>query len=308
MELRHLRYFVAVAEELNFRRAAERVRVAQPALSKQIKDLEHDVGAKLLARNTAGVALTDAGAVFLPEAQEILAHAERATVMAREAHSGWRGSLTVANVSAISASFMPAALSTFHARYPEVDVSLEEMLFPEQISALETGKIQVGFSIESGTPLPDQFERFKVLETEICVAMGENHAMANRSRVSLHDLEGERLLCFDPGTHPMHRDLIRRICTDRGVKPGRFKGVSSIESIHAMIEGDQGISFLAAASARRRRTEGVVYRPIKERGDDLRLELYAIWKRQDVSPLALNFVEVLRVVCGQKATTGTAAA
>lgn len=307
MELRHLRYFVAVAEELNYRRAAARVRVAQPALSKQIKDLEHDVGVRLLNRNTASVALTDAGAVFLDEAREILESAARAMELAREAHAGRRGKLTIANVSAISAGFMPATLSAFHTKYPEVDVSLEELMLPEQITALEAGEIQVGFTIEQGDPLPVQFERFKVLESELCVVLGRDHALAHRPRISMHDLAGERLLCFDPARHPMHRNVIQRIFAHRGVKPGRFKPVSSFESLQAMIEGDQGVSVLAASSGRRRGSDGVVFRPIKERGDDLRFELYAIWKRQGMSQLALNFVEVLRAVCGRQ-PAGTAAA
>ena len=307
MELRHLRYYVAVAEELSFRRAAERVRVAQPALSKQIKDLEYDVGAKLLDRNTAGVALTDAGAIFLVEAREILAHAERASAKAREAEAGSRGALTVANVSAISASFMPATLSEFHTRYPEVDVSLEELVLPEQIDALEAGKIQVGFTMGQGTPIPKHFEQFKVLESEICLAMGRDHPLARQKRVSLHDFESKQVLCFDPARYPLHRDMIRQIFDRRGVKCGRFKPVSSIESLHALIEGGQGVSFLAGTSDRRRSSDGVVFKPLRESGDDLRFELFAIWKRQQVSQLALNFVEVLRLVCGKKKTAKKAA-
>lgn len=301
MELRHLRYYVAVAEELSFRRAAERVRVAQPALSKQIKDLEYDVGAKLLDRNTAGVALTDAGATFLRAARDILERAERAIAEAREAESGNRGTLKVANVSAVSASFMPAALSAFHARYPDVDVTLEELMLPDQIAALDAGKVQVGFSVQlADGAFPDHLEHFKVLESEICVVLGSSHPLARKREIALADLVDERLLCIESGAHDLHRKRINALFATRGLKHGALKRVGSIESLQAMIEGDQGVSFLAPVKAAQRRTEGLAFRPIKGGGEDLRFELFAVWRRRGVSQLALNFVEVLRQVSGRQ--------
>lgn len=295
MELRHLRYFVAVAEELSFRRAAERVRVAQPALSKQIKDLEYEVGVRLLDRNTARVNLTDAGGVFLDEARELLERATEAVALAREAEAGRRGNLTVANVNAVCASFMPAALSAFHTRYPEVEVDLQEMMFPDQLMALEQGGVQVGFIVEDAQGIPAHLERFKVLKAEICVAMGRHHRLARRRRVSLHDLANERLLCFEVGKHDLHRKRIREIYAERGLKSGRFKAMNSLESLQAMIEGDQGVSFLAALPRGGQRD--IVYRPIKEHGVDLWFELHAVWRRDAVSKLAVNFVNILREVC-----------
>src|SRR4051812_45154916 len=114
MELRHLRYFVAVAEELNYRKASERLRVAQPALSSQIKDLEFDVGVRLLDRDTGGVRLTDAGAAFLEEARLILAHAEQAVAVARGAAKGRGGRATVGFFAPIFMGVMPAPLKADH--------------------------------------------------------------------------------------------------------------------------------------------------------------------------------------------------
>lgn len=298
MELRHLRYYVAVAEELSYRRAAERVRVAQPALSKQIKDLEFDVGVKLLNRNTAGVDLTDAGRVFLDAARDILERAEDAIELARDAEAGNRGHLTVANVSAVSAGFMPAALSAFHRKYPEVEVDLQELLLSDQMVALEKGGIHLGFIIDRDDAIPAHFSRLKVLESEICVVVGRKHRLARRAHISLHDLVQERVLSFETGKHDLHRKRITQLFAARDVKPKRFKQVNSLESLQAMIEGDQGVSFLAAMPLWNRRNEGIVYRPIKERGDDLKFEMHAIWRREVRSQLALNFVEVLREVCG----------
>src|SRR5215217_6751400 len=123
MELRHLRYFIAVAEALNFRRAAEQLRVAQPALSKQIRDLEDELGARLLDRNTAGVRLTDAGAVLLNEARQILLAAQQAAIAVRDAAQGRRGRIVIGNIGAMSAAILPSNLTAFRERYPDVDVT-----------------------------------------------------------------------------------------------------------------------------------------------------------------------------------------
>lgn len=298
-----MRYFVAVAEQLSFRRAAERVRVAQPALSRQIRDLESEIGVKLFERNTAGVALTDAGSVLLAEATALLRHASEAVAATREADAGRRGSLSVANVSVISESFMPATLSAFCARYPDVDVNLHEMPLNEQVIALDAGKVQVGFAIDPGVRFPAHLDAFKVLESEVEVALGRDHRLARNRTISIHELAGEKLLCFETRTVGTHRKRIMDIFNARGVAPGRIKAVNSLESLQAMIEGDQGISFLAATRGMRR-GEGLVFRALKERGEDLRFALFAVLRKRGPSQLALNFVEVLRAVCGAKNGTG----
>ncbi|MCC5024427.1 MAG: LysR family transcriptional regulator [Candidatus Synoicihabitans palmerolidicus] len=300
MELRHLRYYVAVAEELNYRRAAERMRMEQPALSKQIKDLEFDVGARLLNRNTAGVELTDAGRLFLDEARDILERVEDAVGAVREVASGKRGHLTLANVDAISAGFMPVALSAYHLRYPEVEVDVQELILPEQMAAVERGRIHLGFVLIPGKEIPEHLSQLRVFESEFRVAIGKRHRLARRKRISLHELTDERLLCIETGGHDMHRRLVREGFAASGVTPGRFKKLDSLESLQAMIEGDQGVSFLAPMPQGRRRSEGIVYRPLKETGDDLKCEMHAVWRKEALSQLALNFVEVLREVCGIK--------
>ncbi|WP_221029299.1 LysR substrate-binding domain-containing protein [Actomonas aquatica] len=302
MELRHLRYFVAVAEELNFRRAAERVRVAQPALSKQIKDLEHEIGVVLLERSTTRVELTDGGRVMLDEARELLAAAERAVEATRQAAEGRAGRLAVGNVNAICASFMPATLSTFHNRFPEVDVDLLEVTLADHLGAVEQGEVSVGFVVDDGEFAHEQFDTMKVLTGDIQVAMGRGHRLATQRRVSIAELAEERILCIETGGRELHRRRIRDIFAKRRARPGRFKAVNSYESLQAMIEGEQGVSFLAAmpSSGGHR---NVIYRPLKEEGDDLHFDLLAVWRRHNVSKLAANFVAVLQEVCAPRVRT-----
>ena len=146
MELRHLRYFVAVAEDLNFRKAAGRLHISRPALSKQIKDLEDEISVKLLLRDTVSVALTKAGEIFLADAREVLSQAEEAISRAREAQDGNLGSLRIGSVGIIATDFLPKTLKIFNQKYPGVEVAFVEMLPAEQLDALARGRIDIGFA------------------------------------------------------------------------------------------------------------------------------------------------------------------
>ncbi len=294
MELRHLRYFVAVAEALSFRRAAERLRVAQPALSKQIKDLEEAVGARLLDRNTSGVMLTDAGIVLLDEARDVLERVEMAANAAREAAAGRVGKLTVGNVGALAAGFLPATLSAFHAKYPQVEVNLHELSLPDQLAALQAGTIQVGFTIDDGATLPRGLQWAEVLESRVAVVMGRDHPRAKAARVSLADLADEQFLCVgETERHNLHRQRLQGIFAARGIKHRPLRRVNGYESLIAMIAGDQGLSIILPVL---RNAESIVFRRIKEDGDDLAVRLSAVWRQGTHSQLAANFVEVLRGV------------
>lgn len=295
VELRHLRYFVAVAEALNFRRAAERLHVAQPALSKQIKDLEGDVGAKLLHRSTGGVMLTDAGTVFLDEARDILERVDMAVSAARDAATGHGGRLIVGNLGALSAAFLPATLSAFRARHPQVEVHLHEVSINGQIEALQAGRIHVGFGIDRGDVLPPAFERVLVMKSRIAVALGRDHPMARQSVVSLADLASESLLSFgETETHNLHRQRIQEIFSARGIRHRAVRRVNSYESLIAMIAGDHGVSMMLPMA---RKHESIVYRRIKEDGKDLQVSISVIWRKVGESSIARSFVEILREVC-----------
>lgn len=295
VELRHLRYFVAVAEALSFRQAAERLHVAQPALSKQIKDLEQSVGAQLLHRNTGGVMLTDAGTVFLDEVRDILERVEMAAAAAREAAAGRGGRLTVGNLGAVSAGFLPATLSAFRTRYPKVEVNLHEISLPDQLGALQSGMIQVGFTIDGGASLPTGLEYAEVLESRVAIAMRRGHPLARRSSVSLADLAGEQFFAIgETERHNMHRQRIQEIFAARGIKHRPIRRVNGFESLIAMVAGDHGFSIVLPVS---RSHEDIVFRRLKEDGEDLVVRISAIWRKGGESPIARNFVSVLHEVC-----------
>jgi DNA-binding transcriptional LysR family regulator len=292
MELRHLRYFEAVATDLSFRQAAERLHVAQPALSRQIKDLEYELRVRLLDRNTTRVRLTEAGRVFLEEARGILAHAERATEMAREAAAGRRGRLVVGNVGPITASFMPACLTEFRARYPEAAVTLMEIEPAEQIARVDAGTIQVGFTVEKPPVLPRLLSHRRILRSAMCAVVGSGHRLAGAPRVSLEELGREKLLCYAGQRVQTHADLVRGIFAAHRIKCRPITVVAGFESLLAMIAGGQGVSLMPEhiiVSA----TDRIAIVPLQETGEDLVFEVTAVWRDDDSSPLAQKFVQLL---------------
>jgi DNA-binding transcriptional LysR family regulator len=294
MELRHLRYFVAVAEELNFRKASEILRVAQPALSRQIQDLEADVGAKLLTRNTSSVRLTDAGAAFLVESRLTLSQSRHAVAVARDAAKGLRGRVKVGYLAPLLTGFMPPALSAFGARYPNVDISMVELSNPEQLAALDSGTIQVGFGVkDSATPLPGAFDSKVVGRTPFRAVVGKRHRLARMRRVSLAELAREPLLALalTKGAAP-HLDAMRRLLRQRGIKAPHIRTIEGAETFLATLEGGLGVSLMGATGSLSR-GKGLIFKALKETGDDLMIELRVVWRKGDSSHLVRNFIDLL---------------
>jgi DNA-binding transcriptional LysR family regulator len=295
MELRHLRYFVAVAELLNFRKAAEELRVAQPALSSQIQDLEHELGVRLLDRDTGGVRLTDAGAAFLEEARATLRQAQTAMAVAREAAKGRRGRLTVGYLAPLLMGFMPMALKEFHRRHPDVDVALVEVPLTEQLAGLEAGTIQVGFTLDAQGRLPASLQKLPVVRSPIRAVVGRGHPLARHKRISLADIVREPLVCFSlrRGVPSVHGDIMRRSLVARSLRSAPIRAVEGAEAFRATIESGLGVSMIAAMGSLSR-SRDLVFRPLKEQGEDLVVTLYAVWPKRQTSQFALNFIEVLR--------------
>src|ERR671933_1358870 len=220
MELRHLRYFVAVAEELHFGRAAARLHIAQPPLSRQIRDLELDVGAPLFARVPRGVALTAAGLAFLPEARLTLAQAERARRTAQRAAGGEIGRLRVGFVeAAIYSGVLPEVLGFFRMHLPDIGVSLFEMDPRQQAEAFRDGRIDVGI-LHNAPPDAERWLRVEPVYSEpLVAALPHGHRLAGRARPSLADFAGEPFVLFPRHVGPELFDGIIASCKSAGFSP-----------------------------------------------------------------------------------------
>ncbi len=292
MELRHLRYFAAVAETLNFRLAAEALNLSTPALSKQVKDLEEEVGVRLLDRDTTQVCLTNAGAVFLEEVKAILEHAKRAVEQAREAEKGKRGRLAIGNFGPLTSNYMASALAIFCARYPDVEVDLIDIDMPDQVAAMKSGLIQLGFlPTREAHQIPPGFQSALVIVAPLCVAMAEGHPLTARSALNLKELTGHRMLCAASPTKPsLHAGFINGLFSARSLRLPRITEVRGFESLLAMIAGGQGISILAGRHMLR--VENLVVRSLKETGPDTQIDLCAVWAEGATGLLAKNFAGV----------------
>jgi DNA-binding transcriptional LysR family regulator len=296
MELRHLRYFVAVAEEAHFGRAAERLRIAQPPLSRQIRDLEREIGVPLFERIPRGVELTPAGRAFLPEARLTLAQAERAQRSAQRAARGETGRLRVGFVEAATHSgILPDVLSFFRAHLPSVGLSLFELDALRQAEAFQDGRIDIG--ILHSPPL-DAARWLRVepfYEEPVILAVSKAHPLAARARLTLSALAEESFVSFPRTVAPeMYDDILAR-CRAAGFSPRIVQEAAGWHTLASLVSARVGIAFVPRSIAEFQQA-GVIYRPV--RGLDVRMSLAAVWKRAERSPVRERFVAALKAVAG----------
>jgi DNA-binding transcriptional LysR family regulator len=292
MELRHLRYFVALAEELNFRRAAERLHVSAPALSVQIKALEELLEIQLCKRDTTMVRLTAAGEVLLHEARALLQQVRKLEETTREAAHGICGCLRIGNPGHFGYSFMSEALNTYHERFPKVNVSLVELdVELEQMAALEDGSIQIGFVYGPQLPLMKAIGHMLVIDTAMHAVMGRDHPLASLKQVPLCRMAGYPLLSVM--RYDSHINNMLALFREKNLEPKAIKKVAGFNAYLAMLAAGGGVSMLPEMSFLSQ-AKGVVMRPIKDDMSGLRLQVHAVWKSDETSQQMRNFIEVLR--------------
>lgn len=195
MEIRHLRYFVAVAEELNFRRAAERLFMAQPPLSQQIRDLEEELGVLLFDRTHRQVRLTVAGQVFLEDAYQLLAQVDRAKGRARRANKGELGQLTIGYTSFVHCPLFPIILQRYRALYPDVDIVLRDLVTIEQMKQLDTNALDISFATHAAFAFPSleetQLAQKCILQEPVVAVVSRKHPLADQSPLPFASLASE---------------------------------------------------------------------------------------------------------------------
>jgi DNA-binding transcriptional LysR family regulator len=298
MELRHLRYFVAVAEELHFGHAAERLHIAQPPLSRQIRDLEREIGTPLFDRVPRGVELTHAGRAFLPQARLTLAQAERARRTAQRAAAGAIGRLRVGFVEAATHSgILPDVLGFFRMHLPLIGLSLFEMDTAEQEDAFREGRIDIGI-LQSPPADSDRWLHVERVYTDaIVAAIHDTHRLAKRTRLALADLSAESFVLFPRPVAPaLYDDIITR-CRAAGFSPRVVQEAAGWHTLSGLVGAGVGVAFVPQSLSLIKRP-GVVYRPVR----DLLVEMQmcAAWKKGDKSPVRERFVTALRAVAGAK--------
>jgi DNA-binding transcriptional LysR family regulator len=291
MEIRLLRYFVAVAEELHFSRAAARLRIAQPALSHQIRRLEDGLGVTLVNRTKHRVALTAAGEAFLVEARRALAQVERAVRAARRAHRGETGRLAIGFVPSADLDVLPRVLRVWSARFPDVDVELHPLFPAQQVAALRDGRLHVGF-----VRLPFEHDGLVVevvVREPLVVALAERHPLARRSRVPIAALRADPLILFPRRVAPAYWDLLVGACTRAGFAPRIVDHSESMQTNLGLVAAGFGMT-LVPASTRNLVRAGVVYRPLAPPVPHV--EMAVAHRVDDATPTVPVFLQVVREV------------
>ncbi len=265
MELRRFRYFVAVAEELHFRRAAEQLHLAQPALSQQVKKLETELGVELFHRTRRGVALTRAGVVFLEEARLVLRLADDAARAAREAASGAVGRLRVGLLADVVPASVPKAIVRFSTRFPGVEVSHETLSTRRAIEDVRGGRLDVAVI---ALPAPVAGLNVTHLGREgIVAAIADRHPLSGRAVVPWERLADQRLVMLPRATNPAFYDGVIATCHDAGFAPSILETTEAqVEHALLSVAGGAGIALLTASTAERYTTPGVRFLPLDPEG------------------------------------------
>lgn len=288
MELRQLRYFMAVSEELSFIRGAARVGVSQPPLSRQIANLESELGVRLLDRNKHGVALTEAGRVFYTEVQGTLSSLDRAVKAALRAAKGQVGSLSLGFGGSAAYTFTPRLLRRFRELYPGVELSLHNVPMTSQFDALNEKRIDIAFLM---LPVADERLATKVLLRDpLNVALPSGHPLCKRKVISLAALEPYDFVVFPrTGGLGFYRQVME-LCTKAGFIPKIVQEMAPMESLIGLVGAGVGISIVPSV-ARKLRIADVEYRPIQER--HAVVDFAMAWRRDNTAPVVRAFVDLV---------------
>ncbi|MBF2028304.1 MAG: LysR family transcriptional regulator [Oscillatoriales cyanobacterium C42_A2020_001] len=290
MELRHLRYFVAVAEELHFNRAAERLHIAQPPLSQQIKQLEAELGVELFYRRTKRqVQLTEAGQVFLQATYRILTQVEQAISDTQRAGRGETGTLIIGFTSTVVYDILPAILSQYRQQFPNVNLVLQELTTTQQEESLQNHQIEVGFC---HPPLKENsLELEQILREPLVVAVAETHPLACETTISIDSLANESFILFPRHLGPGFYDQIVSFCQQANFSPKVVQEAVQMQTIIGLVSANIGVAFVPASLQNLRRS-GVTYKPLQ--GETPHVEVAIAWRSDNITPVLREFLLVVK--------------
>jgi len=291
MELRHLRYFLAIAEELNFTRAAEKLHIAQPALSRQIRDLEHEIGTRLFERGGTKTALTPAGQAFVEGARNTLAAAAAAVSAARDASAASLGTFRVGYMHPHFDELIPQAIADFRLRYPKIKVVPLELNPLRQAEALVNDEIDLGL-----LGLATEAERRGLMHEPFTPAISyaavlpKGHRLLKKKEVDLQDLEGESIIPISPKTFPGATERVAKQLRDAGVNYTLLPAAETSTSILGQVASGIGIAVIPV-NLRSTAPKSLTFKPLNI-GTVIQYE--AAWKAERFSPVLADFLQILR--------------
>lgn len=289
IEMHHLKYFVAVAEELNFARAAERLHISQPPLTRQIQQLEKELGVLLFDRTTRRVQLTEAGQTYLEEARITLAQVKRGVSVAQRTSRGEIGRLAVGFEASSAYDILPRSRQMFKERFPDVELMFVEMRTDEQAQALLDGRIHVGFVLP---PLhEDALAVETVLRESLMAAIPRNHPLSGKNKVALEDLAAEAFVMSSRSNRCGLYDQVISVCHNAGFTPKVVQEANEMQIMLGFIAAGIGVSLLPE-HVKQFHKPGIVFLPLMP--SSAKVELAVAWRPDDTSPILREFLEIVR--------------
>jgi DNA-binding transcriptional LysR family regulator len=302
MELRHLRYFVAVGEEQHYGRAARRLRLAQPALSRQIQDLEQEIGFRLFDRLPRGVKISEAGKMFLNDARRILQEVNDATARAKRIACGLAGTLRIGFVESISwHGIIPDSIRDFRERHPDAELQLKALSSLEQISAIQSGSLDTGFAVPLANP-DHGLAHFQVGAIKAVLAVPKGHALTRPKKIRLRDLVNMPFILFPKWAIPNAYDRLMAACARGGLKAPRIVQETAVETmILSLVQCGVGVAFVSSAS-RWRCPPGVVLLPVTDL--NVAFPFALMWRKDNNSPILAKFAADVRSTVQRRSRSG----
>jgi len=300
MELRHLRYFVAVAEEENVSRAALRLHVSQPALSRQVRDLEDDLGFPLLERSAKSVRLTDAGREFLKESRAVLQRVEDAVKTARAIADGGN-ELHVGLSMSPTVRILPQTLRMFQAVMPSTRVKLHDLSTEEMLTGLRSGKLQVAFMVHSRFVVARGLHFEDLTSLPVCLAVAPEHPLAHRKTVKIGEIARHPIVAFSSREYPDYHEVLAAWFSKARAKPRITEEHDSVASLIAAVEAGDGVALvtesMACVAGSRLSLRRIMPAPIP-------LVIAAVWPEGKLSAAAEQFLSCARKCVKTKSRTG----
>ena len=289
MEFRHLRYFLVLAEELHFGRAARRLAISQPPLSLNIQQLEASVGARLLTRNSKSVQLTAAGLAFVPAARALLEQAASAANLAKDVGQGMAGSLTIGFSGTMLFSGLPLILARFQAGHPRLRLLLKELSSSEQLVELAQGRLDLGFV--HTTRVPPELSQIRVASQAFVGCLPVAHVLAGQATLALAQLQGEPFAVVSKTVSPDYHERILALCAASGFDPEIRYELRHWLSVVSLVAQGMGVALVPAA-LQQSALAGAVFVPLQE--DAMTYETHCLWKTSRDSPALAAFVHAVR--------------
>lgn len=294
LEISHLRFFIAVAEELHFGRAAARLNITQPPLSRKIRLLEHSMKCTLLDRDSRTVKLTNAGRAFLPEARRVLRILEAATQSAQDVAAGRSGIVRCGFTASSAYEFLPRFVARLKRDIPDASMLLSELVSREQSAALRSGEIEVGV-LRAASEL-NGFEIRLLTSEPLVAALPAGHALALRDNIAWSDLHGQRFLGYQPQQAKYFNDLIGARLASEEIEPNFVQELAQIHSILSLVRAGTGVA-VVPKSAKVMAFSDVVYREFNDK-NSTDCQLFVVWHADNQNPL-VPLIANIATLCGE---------